>query len=408
MSRTTRLLRSPQFPAILLLATAGLGLLLANLPTHDAIAGVLHAHLGVPGTPLDLSVSHWVSDGVLAIFFFVVALELQYELTRGELNSVRVAVQPAIAAAGGILVPIALYLLIAAPSAGSGTGAAGGWPIPTATDIAFALGVLAVFGRGLPSAVRAFLLALAILDDIVGIVFIAVLFAHGLNLLLLALGVVAVAVFAVLSRLHRRDGWSRPVLLVLMVVVGIVAWCLFAASGVHATIAGVMLGLVMAPRVADPTRHTLEPWVNGLVLPLFAFVAAFVVIPQVPVSELSPAFFAILVALPVGKLVGIAAFGALAQTIRPRGAPPAIRFPDLLAAGALGGIGFTVSLLLANLAFAADPAVRDQAILAVLLGSVIALLVAAVLVSWRAKAHRALGDAEEDDPHEVEEGGDGR
>ncbi|VXB14315.1 Na(+)/H(+) antiporter NhaA 2 [Microbacterium sp. 8M] len=408
MSRTTRLLRSPQFPAILLLATAGLGLLLANLPTHDAIAGVLHAHLGVPGTPLDLSVSHWVSDGVLAIFFFVVALELQYELTRGELNSVRVAVQPAIAAAGGILVPIALYLLIAAPSAGSGTGAAGGWPIPTATDIAFALGVLAVFGRGLPSAVRAFLLALAILDDIVGIVFIAVLFAHGLNLLLLALGVVAVAVFAVLSRLYRRDGWSRPVLLVLMVVVGIVAWCLFAASGVHATIAGVMLGLVMAPRVADPTRHTLEPWVNGLVLPLFAFVAAFVVIPQVPVSELSPAFFAILVALPVGKLVGIAAFGAVAQTIRPRGAPPAIRFPDLLAAGALGGIGFTVSLLLANLAFAADPAVRDQAILAVLLGSVIALLVAAVLVSWRAKAHRALGDAEEDDPHEAEEGGDGR
>ena len=403
MSRTTRLLRSPQFPAILLLATAALGLLLANLPTHDAIAGVLNAHLGVSGTPLDLSVSHWVSDGVLAIFFFVVALELQYELTRGELNSVRVAVQPAIAAAGGILVPIALYLLIA-----SGGPSATGWPIPTATDIAFALGVLAVFGRGLPSAVRAFLLALAILDDIVGIVFIAVLFAHGLNLLLLALGVVAVAVFAVLSRLHRRDGWSRPVLLVLMVVVGIVAWCLFAASGVHATIAGVMLGLVMAPRVADPTRHTLEPWVNGLVLPLFAFVAAFVVIPQVPLSELSPAFFAILVALPVGKLVGIAAFGAVAQTIRPRGAPPAIHFPDLLAAGALGGIGFTVSLLLANLAFAADPAVRDQAILAVLLGSVIALLVAAVLVSWRAKAHRALGDAEEDDPHEVEEGGDGR
>lgn len=250
MSRSSRLLRSAQFPAILLLASAGLGLLLANLPTHDTVAGILDAHLAVPGTGLDLSVAHWVSDGVLAIFFFVVALELQYELTRGELNSLRAAIQPTIAAAGGILVPIALYLLIA----GSGPSATG-WPIPTATDIAFALGVLAVFGRGLPSAVRAFLLALAILDDIVGIVFIAVLFAHGLDLVLLALGLVAVVVFAVLSRLLRRDGWSRPVLIVLMVVVGIVAWGLFAASGVHATIAGVMLGLVMAPapRIAPGT-----------------------------------------------------------------------------------------------------------------------------------------------------------
>ncbi|MBS1672443.1 MAG: Na+/H+ antiporter NhaA [Actinobacteria bacterium] len=393
MSRSSRLLRSAQFPAILLLAAAGLGLLLANLPTHDVLAGILDTHLSLPG--LDLSVSHWVSDGVLALFFFVVALELQYELTRGELNSVRAAIQPAIAAAGGILVPIAIYLLFA----GSGPTATG-WPIPTATDIAFALGVLAVFGRGLPSAVRAFLLALAILDDIVGIVFIAVLFAHGLNLLLLGLGLVAVIVFAVLSR--RLRGPATPVVAVLMIVVGIVAWALFAASGVHATIAGVMLGLVMAPRVADPVRHALEPWVNGLVLPLFAFVAAFVVIPQVPLNELSPAFFGILVALPVGKLIGIAAFGAVAQRIRPPGTPPAIRFPDLLAAGALGGIGFTVSLLLANLAFAAHPDVRDQAILAVLLGSVIALLLAAALVSWRARAHRMAGDAEDEDDEEDE------
>ena len=403
----TRLLRSAQFPALLLLAAAGLGLLFANLPTHDALAGILDAHLAVPGTGLDLSVSHWVSDGVLAIFFFVVALELQYELTRGDLRSVRAAVQPAIAAAGGILVPIALYLAAAGPSTGSGTGSADGWPVPTATDIAFALGVLAVFGRGLPSAVRAFLLALAILDDIVGIVFIAVLFAHGLNLLLLVLGLVAVAVFAVLSRaLRRAQGRGGPVIVVLMVLVGIVAWGLFAASGVHATIAGVMLGLVMAPRPADRTRHALEPWVNGLVLPLFAFVAAFVAIPQVPLDALSPAFFGILIALPIGKIVGIAAFGALAMRIRPRGTAPAIRFPDLIAAGALGGIGFTVSLLLAKLAFA-DAGVRDEAILAVLLGSMIALVLSAVLVSWRARRHRAAGDPEEDlDESAFEVGGE--
>ena len=391
MSRTTRLLRSAQFPAILLLLAAGLGLLLANLPSHDAVAGILDAHLAVPGTGLDLSVEHWVSDGVLAIFFFVVALELQFELTRGELNSLRAAVQPAIAAAGGILVPIAVYLVIA-----GGGPSATGWPIPTATDIAFALGVLAVFGRGLPSAVRVFLLALAILDDIVGIVFIAVLFADGLDLLRLGLGIVAVIVFAVLSRTLQRRRRLDPLIVALMIVVGVVAWALFALSGVHATIAGVMLGLVMAPRASERTRHALEPWVNGLVLPLFAFVAAFVVIPQVPLSALSPAFFGILVALPVGKLLGISLFGLVAQRIRPRGTPPAIRFPDLLAAGALGGIGFTVSLLLANLAFAKQAEVRDEAILAVLLGSIVSLLVGAVLVSWRAKVHRAEGASDED------------
>ncbi len=381
MSSRLRLLRSQQFPAILLLTVAGLGLLLANTPAHDGIAGLLETHLAVPGTALDLSIEHWISDGLLAVFFFVVALELQYELTRGDLNSARKAVQPAIAAAGGILVPIALYLLIA-----GGPETSSGWPIPTATDIAFALGVLAVFGRGIPSAVRVFLLALAILDDIVGIVFIAVVFAKDLNLGLLALGVVAVIVFGVLSRLLR--GPARLPVGILMVVVGLVAWGLVASSGVHATIAGVMLGLVMAPRPADAARHVLEPWVNAIVLPLFAFVAAFVVIPQVSPTELSPAFWGIVIALPVGKVLGIAGFGWVAMRIRPRGAPAAIPFPDLLAAGALGGIGFTVSLLLANLAFAGELALRDQAILGVLVGSLVALALAALLVSARARGYR--------------------
>ncbi|GLK01881.1 Na(+)/H(+) antiporter NhaA 3 [Microbacterium keratanolyticum] len=358
-----------------------MGLLLANTPAHDGIAGLLDAHIAVPGTMLDLSVAHWVSDGLLAIFFFVVALELQYELTRGDLNSVRKALQPAIAAAGGILIPVVVYLMIA-----GGAETSSGWPIPTATDIAFALGVLAVFGRGLPSAVRVFLLALAILDDIVGIIFIAVLFAKDLDFVMFLLGVVAVAVFAVLSRMLR--GGARIPVAIAMVLVGLVAWGLVASSGVHATIAGVMLGLVMAPKPADQTRHVLEPWVNGIVLPIFAFVAAFVVIPQVSPTELSPAFWAIVVALPVGKILGIALFGWVAMRIRPKGAAPALPFVDILAAGALGGIGFTVSLLLANLAFAEDAVIRDQAILGVLLGSLISLVLAAVIVSARARGYR--------------------
>lgn len=381
-------LRGQRFPAVLLLLAAGLGILLANLPTHDAIAAFLDLHIAVPGTGLDLSVAHWVSDGLLAVFFLVVAVELRHELTHGELDSPSKAVQPAIAAAGGVLVPIGVYLLIA----GSGAGdTASGWPIPTATDIAFALGVLAVFGRGLPSSVRVFLLALAILDDIIGIVFIAVLFAHDVQWPPLVLALLCVAVFWLLSRLLHRRG--HPMIAVLMAVVGVVAWGLVAASGIHATIAGVLLGLVMAPVPAARVRHALEPVVNGLILPLFAFVAAFVVIPAVAPSELSAAFWGIVVALPVGKVVGIALFGWAAMRIRPRGAPPALPFADLIAAGTLGGIGFTVSLLLANLAFAGEDAVRDQAILGVLIGSLIALVLSGVFVSLRAGWYRRAAAA---------------
>lgn len=379
-------LRGQQFPAVLLLVAAGLGLLLANLPTHDALAAVLDFHIAVPGTSLDLSIEHWVSDGLLAVFFLVVAIELRHELTHGELDSPRKAVQPAIAAAGGVLVPIAVYLLIAGDSA-----TATGWPIPTATDIAFALGVLAMFGRGLPSTVRVFLLALAILDDIIGIIFIAVLFAHDVQWLLLALAVVAVVIFWLLSRLLHAHG--HPAVAVAMIVVGVVTWGLVAASGIHATIAGVMLGLVMSPVPAARTRHALEPTVNGVILPVFAFVAAFVVIPDLALSELSPAFWGIVIALPVGKIVGISLFGWAAMRIRPRGAAPALPFGDILAAGALGGIGFTVSLLLANLAFAADAGVRDQAILGVLVGSLLALVLSAVIVSIRARSYRRLSAA---------------
>lgn len=374
-------LRGAQFPAVLLLVAAALGLLLANLPTHGPIAAVLDTHIPVPGTGMEISVAHWISDGLLAIFFFVVAVELVYELTKGELNSVRRAIQPAIAAAGGVLVPILVYLLIAG---GGDTGH--GWPIPTATDIAFALGVLAVFGRGLPTAVRAFLLALAILDDIIGIIFIAVLFAHDLDVLLLVLALVAVAVFGVLSRMLR--GGARVPVAILMVIVAVVAWGLMLGSGIHATIAGVLLGLVMAPKPAERVRHALEPIVNGGILPVFAFAAAFVVIPSVPLGDLSRAFWGIALALPAGKIIGITVFGWISMRVGRPAAKPALSLADLLAAGALGGIGFTVSLLLANLAFATDAAVRDQAILGVLAGSLISLIVCAVFISALAASYR--------------------
>ncbi len=383
MSASRNLLRTQQFPAVLLLVAAAVGLLLANLPTFDAIDTVLGFHIAIPGTEIDLSVAHWISDGLLAIFFFVVAMELQYELTRGELNSFRKALQPAIAAAGGVIVPIGLYLMLA-----GGADTATGWPIPTATDIAFALGVLAVFGKGLPPAVRVFLLALAILDDIIGIIFIAVLFAHDLNWLYLLLAVVGVVAFGALSRmLPAKNSWLIGTC---MVIIAALVWALVLSSGIHATIAGVMLGLAMAQSPSMPTRAALEPWVNGAILPIFAFAAAFVVIPAVSPTELSPAFFGIAVALPVGKIIGITVFGLIAIRIGSRGKKSALTITDLLAAGTLGGIGFTVSLLLANLAFADDRIIRDQAILGVLVGSLISVVLAGIIVSLRARWYRRV------------------
>lgn len=375
-----KLLRSARFPAIMLLLAAALGLLVANSPLWPAVDGAMHAYLGIPGV-FELSVSHWIKDGLLAVFFFVVAVELQFELTSGQLNSARKALQPAIAAAGGVVVPIAIYLVIAA-----GSEATDGWPIPTATDIAFALGVLAVFGKGLPSALRIFLLALAILDDIVGIVFIAVLFTDGVDLLMLVLAAVAVVLFGILSR--QLDTRARVPVIIALVVLAVATWVLVYLSGVHATIAGVVLGLAMAQQPALRTRHVLEPWVNGVVLPVFAFSAALVVIPAVPLSQLSPAFWGVLVALPVGKIVGISVFGWFSLRLPGRAGAPPLRFTDLLAAGALGGIGFTVSLLLSELAFGGDPALRDQATLGVLAGSVLSLILAGGLVSWRAWHYR--------------------
>lgn len=377
------LLRSDRFPAIVLLTAAALGLIVANTAAGSPVDDAMHVYLGIPGV-FELSIEHWIKDGLLALFFFVVAIELQYELTNGELNSARKATQPAIAAAGGVIVPILIYLLFS-----WGTGSASGWPVPTATDIAFALGVLAVFGRGLPSALRIFLLALAILDDIVGIVFIAVLFTDGVDFGMLLAATVCIVIFGILSR--QLGGRGRVPIVIALIVLGILAWAFVYESGVHATIAGVVLGLALAQQPAMRTRHALEPWVNGLVLPLFAFSAALVVIPAVSPSELQPAFWGVLVALPVGKIIGISVFGWLSLRIgrRPGETPPLV-FADLIAAGALGGIGFTVSLLLAELAFTGEALLRDEAILGVLAGSMISLVLAGVLVSMRARHYRRL------------------
>lgn len=379
------LLRSERFPAFLLLGAAALGLIVANLPFGDRVIEWSHLEIGPASLGLNLSLSHWVADLLLAIFFFGVAVELQYEMTRGQLNSLSKAIKPAIAAAGGVIVPIAVYLAIA-----GGPETNSGWPIPTATDIAFALGVLAMFGKGLPTKVRIFLLALAIIDDIVGIVFIAVLFATDLDFGMMLAGLACILVFAILSRLRRS--LNTPTIVIAMVIVALAAWAFTYLSGIHATIAGVLLGLLIRQHEGMQARHVLEPWINALILPIFAFFSALVVIPQVALDELSPALWGILVALPVGKLIGITLFGWLAMFVgRKKGEKPELPVADILPAAALGGIGFTVSLLLSRLAFT-DNVVADEAVLGVLLGSLISLILAAFLVSARARHYRRLAE----------------
>lgn len=366
--------RSERFAAFLLVAAAIVGLLLANSPLSDAASAVEGFHLGLPVLGIDLSLGHWVKDGLLAIFFFIAAIELRHELRHGELDSPRKAIVPTVAALGGVIVPAALYLVLVRDPV-----LAQGWPIPTATDIAFALGVLAIVGKSLPPTFRALLLAIAVIDDLIAIIIIAAFFTKDLLPLPLLIAVPVIALFGWLS---YRTGRRRRLIIVALVVLGVVAWWLVLLSGIHPTIAGVALGLVMADGVAGRTRHAIEPWSNVLILPLFALFAALVPIPSATPSELSPAFWGVLVALPVGKIVGISAGALIASSLAGRGrTAPRMPVGDIFAVAGLGGIGFTVSLLMNELAFDGNDLVQNEVTLAVMLASVTAAIVGGAL-TW--------------------------
>ncbi|TCL87417.1 sodium/proton antiporter (NhaA family) [Curtobacterium sp. PhB142] len=384
------LVRSPRFSAIALLTAAVLGLVVANSPVGPGLERLLDAHLPLGALGLDLSIAHWISDGLLAVFFLLVAIELKQELVDGELSNPKTAIIPAIAAVGGVLVPAGIYLLVTA-----GTQYTHGWPIPTATDIAFALGVLAMFGRGLPSGIRVFLLALAVLDDLIAIIIIAVVFAHDTDFLALAGAVVTLAVFWLLGRMLRPGRNGQTLLIVAMVVVGLLTWWLVYHSGVHATIAGVALGLVLPRRPGHTLHENVEPWSNAIVLPVFAFASAAVVIPAVGIGELSPTFWAVVIALPVGKVIGITLFGAVATRIFRSPGRSSLSFFSIITVGVLGGIGFTVSLLMNELAFARNEEILDEGVLAVLVGSGIAIVASAVVVTLRARTYRGRRELSE-------------
>lgn len=371
-------MKSDRSAALALMAAAIAGLVLANSPFGTSLLEFKHLYLGPESWGLKLSIEHWVSDLFLAVFFLVAGLELKYELRSGVLSKPATAMVPIIAAIGGVLVPALIYVALNA-----GTDGIRGWPIPTATDIAFALGVLAIFGRGLPKQARIFLLALAIFDDLVAILIIAVFFTSDLEVSWL-IAAVAVALLHLLLERYKR----LPLNLVRLISF-LVLWYFVLQSGVHATIAGVLLGLIIPARKAHVLVGKIQPWTNALVLPLFAFFAVAIELPSFSGSN-SNVFLGIVIGLPLGKIVGITVFALVTNLLAKQDARMELKALDFLAVAALAGVGFTVSLLMAKLAFEDSPEIAAEATLAVILGSVISMMIGAALAQARGKHYRKL------------------
>ncbi|MFF5536937.1 Na+/H+ antiporter NhaA [Streptomyces cinerochromogenes] len=390
-------LRTETVGGVLLLLAALAALAWANIPgLHHGYETVAHFHLGPGALGLNLSVAHWAADGLLAVFFFVAGIELKRELVAGDLRDPRAAVLPVVAALCGMAVPALVYTLTNV----TGGGSAQGWAVPTATDIAFALAVLAVIGTSLPSALRAFLLTLAVVDDLFAILIIAVFFTDRLNFAALGGAAAGLAVFWLLLRRGVR-GWY------VYVPLAVVVWALMYNSGVHATIAGVAMGLMLRCTTregeerspAERIEHLVRPLSAGLAVPLFALFSAGVSISGGALGDVftRPETLGVVLGLVVGKTLGI--FGGTWLTARFTRAQLSedLAWADVFAVASLAGIGFTVALLIGELAFEGDAVLTDEVKAAVLTGSLIAAVCATVLLKLRNAKYRRLCAEEERD-----------
>ncbi|MFF2999599.1 Na+/H+ antiporter NhaA [Streptomyces sp. NPDC057950] len=389
-------LRTETVGGVLLLVAAIAALVWANTSLRDSYATVGDFHFGPATLGLNLSVRHWAADGLLAVFFFVAGIELKRELVAGDLRDPKAALLPVAAAVCGMAVPALVYVLTNA----AGEGSLAGWAVPTATDIAFALAVLAVIGTSLPSALRAFLLTLAVVDDLLAILIIAVFFTDTLDFAALGGAVAGLGVFWVLLRKGVR-GWYVYVPLALAI------WGLMYNSGVHATIAGVAMGLMLRCHrqegeehsPGEHVEHLVRPLSAGLAVPLFALFSAGVVVSGGALGDVftRPETLGVVLGLVVGKSVGV--FGGTWLTARFTRASLSdeLAWPDVFAVASLAGIGFTVSLLIGELAFGKDPVLTDEVKAAVLVGSLVAAVLATALLKIRNAKYRALCEAEERD-----------
>ena len=371
---------------VILLVAAVLALAWANSPWRETYQDIAGVYLGPESLGLRMSLSHWAADGLLAIFFFVVGLELKQEFVTGSLRDPKRAAVPMIAAFLGMVVPASIYTIV---QLAAGSGATNGWAIPTATDIAFAVALLGILGKGLPPGARVFLLTLAVVDDLLAITVIAVFYTESISLLHLLGSFVCIAVFALL--VQRRI--STPFVLVPL---AILAWALMYQSGVHATVAGVLMGMTVPARQRHDEHHQMthafvakvDPISKAVALPVFAFFAAGVtVVGGGGLGQMlgHPVSVGVVLVLVLGKPIGIWGGTWLLTRVTPLRLPGGVDMPDLLGVSMLAGIGFTVSLLIANLSFLPEDPVSNYARLSVIIGSVVSALLAAVVLRLRVR-----------------------
>ncbi|MER1995318.1 MAG: Na+/H+ antiporter NhaA [Arthrobacter sp.] len=391
----------------LLLGATILALLLANSALSGVYEEVRQSAFGPEALHLNLSVAAWAADGLLAVFFFVVGLELKEEFVAGKLRDPRTALVPIVAAIGGVAVPALIFALI---NRNAGGDALNGWAIPAATDIAFAVAVIAVVGRFLPPALRTFLLTLAVVDDLLAISIIAVFYTDGIAFLPLLVALLPLAVFAVLVQRGVRSWW-------ILIPLGVTVWTLIHASGIHATVAGVLLGF-MVPVIAKGrakvrvgTKDNGEPLYEGMAahfadkwsvfssavaVPVFAFFSA-----GVTVGGFTGLFDAlgssialgIIGGLVLGKAVGITAGTFLVTRFRDITIDKSLAWIDILGMSFIAGIGFTVSLLVGELSYDAASAASDHMKVGVIVGSIISATIGAAILTVRNRHYRAAGSA---------------
>ncbi|KHL01218.1 Na+/H+ antiporter NhaA [Sinomonas humi] len=402
--RITEVLRKETVGGALLLAATVVALLWANSPWSAGYFGLRDLHLGFEPWHLRLSLGEWASDGLLAIFFFVAGLELKREFVAGDLRRPGTAIVPVVAACGGVALPAIIFTLVNVAAGPSGGGdALRGWAVPTATDIAFALAVLAVINTHLPAALRTFLLTLAVVDDLIAIAIIAVFYASSLNPAFLGLAILPLAAFTWLVQ-RRVRSWY------LLLPLALLTWALFHASGIHATVAGVLMGFAVpvirsekaggpdaGPGLAEHFEHRFRPLSAGVAVPVFAFFSAGVHVggPDGIGSALSdPVAIGIVLALVVGKAVGV--FGSTWLVTKSRHAEldSDLAWVDVFGLALLAGVGFTVSLLVAGLAFGEGTLRDEHAKVAILAGSLAAAVLAAVVLRARNRHYRRLAALE--------------
>lgn len=402
-SRIADVLRRETVGGMLLLAATVIALIWANSPVSDAYGAVRDFEFGPESLGLRLSVGELAAEGLLAIFFFVAGLELKREFVAGDLRDPRRAVLPVVAAVGGMAVPA---LVFAAVNLGTGGGALRGWAVPTATDIAFALAVLAVISTHLPVALRTFLLTLAVVDDLLAISIIALFYTDDLAPGYLALAAIPLAVFGFLVQRRIRSWW-------LLMPLAAVTWALVHASGVHATVAGVLLAFTVpvirskaaggpdaGPGLAEYLENRVRPISAGIAVPVFAFFAAGVTVggfSGLVDALLNPIALGIVAALVVGKTVGIFGSAWLVARFTRASLDSDLRWIDVLGMAMLAGIGFTVSLLIGDLAFGSAGDRPDQVKVGVLVGSLVAAVLASVILIARNRVYRGLWEREQED-----------